>query len=380
MTSNSYTASRPSYARRGVSYKNQRGVSLIELMVSMVLALVISSALVTMYLSSRATSRLEEGMARVQEGGRFGMEFLGVDIRMAGYGGCKSDMDEGNVTFGQGNSVGCTGDVCNIGPPEAWANFDPDGLRAFRYTGGGTSNNLTDWTPALPADYFANGEVEPETDVIIIQRASDLTAFLNDDNPDNANIHVFSSGRLANEIVAGDILMVSDCQHADVFSATNVSEGGAKTTIAHSQGAENITNRLTHDYSDDAQLFLLLSRAYFIGEGASGEPALFRKEVRRGALETQELVEGVESMRVMIGVDTDATPDRIANVYQTPDLLTEDDWGGVTTVRAAVLVRTPTNVDPEINTHSFELVGDTVGPFNDKRRRHSFTATFQKRN
>ena len=351
--------------------RKHHGFTLVELMIAMTIGLIILAAVAQIFATSRGTYGLQEGMARVQEGGRFGIEFLSVDIRMAGYAGCNS-----NLTLGTPVDEECpSGTVCNIASPAtAPENFNPDGMQGHVYTGTGTA--LSDWTPALPSDYFSAGDVKAGTDVIIIQRASTLGVNLTGNTtPSNANIQFLNTAEIASQLSAGDVLMVSDCKGGDVFKATNVSSGAGKITIAHSSSS-NTQNKLTHSFGNDAELFKLVSRAYYIGTGASGEPALFRKDLITGVTTAQELIEGVEDMRVLYGEDTDA--DNVANIYWTASNVS--DWSNIASVRVGLLVRTPTGVDMEPDIKTYPVAGVSVGPFNDKRRRHAFTTTIQRRN
>lgn len=68
----------------------QRGLTLIELMVSLALGLLILSAVLYVYLGARNTYRVSDNLARVQESGRFALEFLSQDLRMTSYSGCRS--------------------------------------------------------------------------------------------------------------------------------------------------------------------------------------------------------------------------------------------------------------------------------------------------
>ena len=67
----------------------------------------------------------------------------------------------------------------------------------------------------------------------------------------------------------------------------------------------------------------LVSRAYFIGTGTGGEPSLMRKELTNAAasppIVARELVEGVEDMRILYGLDTDTTKDYVPNQYLHAD-------------------------------------------------------------
>jgi type IV pilus assembly protein PilW len=357
-----------------------KGFSLVELMVSMVIGLIILAALSQIFATSRGAYHLEEGMARVQESGRFAIEFLSQDIRMAGYAGCNSTGLSVGTVSGSGASTVCSTNFCNgVSPTSAAFDFNPDGIAGYRYTGGGSSNNLSDWTPNLPGAYFSNGQVKAGTDVIIIQRGSTInTNLTGNTTPDNANVQIIDTAELAGIITADTVLMVTDCKNGDVFRANNISSGSGKKTIAHTSG--NVSSHLTHKYGNDAELMTLISRAYYIGTGASGEPALKLKELTTtGTVVDSELVEGIEELRILYGEDMDVTADNVANRYRTADNVAS--WRRVMNARVGLLARTPVNVDAEPDNRSYTLVpGQTLAAKNDKRRRQLFSSTIQVRN
>lgn len=66
------------------SPKSQSGVTMIELLVSLVIGLAILTALSRVFSSSKSTYSLQTRMAALQENGRFAMAFLQRDIRNAG--------------------------------------------------------------------------------------------------------------------------------------------------------------------------------------------------------------------------------------------------------------------------------------------------------
>lgn len=356
-------------AKRGYA----AGFSLVELMVAVTLGLIILAAVAQIFVTSRNTYVHEEGLARVQEGGRFSMEFLATDIRMAGYKGCNSDSS--------------TGSVNNIANPATDAyQLLAGGIRGYRYTGSGTA--LTDWSPALPADFFSSGDVRAGTDVVVVQYASTLDTNLTGNmGATNANIQILSTAAVSSEIHADDILVISDCTSTDIFRATNVSSGSGTTTIAHSNSA-NSSNNLSKNYDTRASIMKLVSRAYYIGTGASGEPSLMRKELANAAasppaasppIVTQELVEGVQDMRILLGLETDTPKDYIPNQYVHANSASITNWGNVVSVRLALLLRTTTKVEGT-DTQTYDLNDTTVGPFNDNRRRHVFTSSIKLRN
>jgi len=83
---------------------------------------------------------------------------------------------------------------------------------------------------------------------------------------------------------------------------------------------------------------------YSIDDGAGGEPALFRQEYDADGTtdDRQELIEGIEEMQILYGVDT--TGDDHPNQYMTADLISTDfsvpiNWDEVMSVRLMLLVR-----------------------------------------
>lgn len=68
----------------------QRGLTLIELMIAMLLGVFLIGGVLQIFVSTKQTYRMQENLARLQENGRFAMNFLERDIRMAGYRSCLS--------------------------------------------------------------------------------------------------------------------------------------------------------------------------------------------------------------------------------------------------------------------------------------------------
>ncbi|MHB8744289.1 MAG: PilW family protein [Sulfuricaulis sp.] len=363
-TRNKHSPSRP-------APRLQTGFTMIELMVALTLGLILLAAVGQIYVTSRSSYTLQEALGQIQESGRFAMEFLTEDIRMAGYMGCNSSLTSvGTIAEVGGNAFGIA---------------LPGGVMGYTYTGSGTTANLSDWTPTLPSSFFNNGDVAPNTDVILIQRGSALNTNLTGNmNTNAANIQIATTTSIAGQLQAGDVLMISDCNNADVFTASNVSNGSGTTTIAHASNT-NSTNKLTSAYSTSATIMELVSRAYYIAPGTntpSGEPSLMRRELIYGVNPptTQELVQGVENMRILYGVVTPGSPPMV--VYDAANAVVGSNWSKVGSVRVGLLLRTPDhvlqNTDTEVFTGGTELVdGEIIPPPTtpDHRRRQVYKST-----
>ena len=274
--------------------------------------------------------------------------------------------------------------------------FNTGGIFGHRYACAAPSTctgGLAEWEPPLPIGYFAVGEVQMGSDVIVINRGSDLgTTLTGNLTPSNANIKVFDTTALAQEVKDGDILMVSDCKSADIFRVSNISGGSGIKTIVHS-GTNNISPpKLTHDYWGDARLMKLVTRVYYVGASATpGETSLFRKALGVGGdLDTEELVEGVEALKILYGIDTAAAGTPAVGTpaqYMQPKDVT--DWTKVVSVRLGMVVRTPGVVDTALDTKIYDVLDDTgtgtgtldnFDPPDDNRRRRVFNTTIRLRN
>lgn len=64
----------------------QKGLTLVELMIAISLGLLIVAAGLFIFLNSLKNTRLQDGVAQVQDGGIFGLEYLANQIRLANYG------------------------------------------------------------------------------------------------------------------------------------------------------------------------------------------------------------------------------------------------------------------------------------------------------
>lgn len=63
----------------------QRGLTLVEIMVALVISLFLLAGLLQMFIGTRQSSRVQENLSRVQETGRFAIDFIGRIVRLAGY-------------------------------------------------------------------------------------------------------------------------------------------------------------------------------------------------------------------------------------------------------------------------------------------------------
>lgn len=317
----------------------QAGFSLIELMIAITLGFVVIGALGTVFLGSRQSYRVQEGMSRLQENGRYALDLMARDIRQAGFLGCARDAT-----------------LANIVSPATDFNTYTAGITGYEST---LPNGLT------AAERIAG------TDIIKLQFGSAASVNLTG-NMGTTNANIQLSGN-PNNFVAGDVLFVTDCSNLDVFKATNVSQGGT-VTIAHSSSA-NSSNNLSKLYGPNAEVMLLQTAIYYVGNGVGGAPTLYRKRLVGSALTAgEELAEGVQDMQILYGEDVngDLAADRYLDATAIGSNMTN-----VVSVRLSLLMRSLDEIATEPVTYTFNGVTTTPA---DRFLRRVFSTTVTLRN
>ena len=330
--------------------RSQNGVTLVELMISLVIGLLILAGVTSVFFASRTTYTYNETLSRIQENGRLALESLSFDIRMAGFFGCgKADLIPINV-------------IANDPPIDKI-----DGGVAVRgYTYGDAGAAFVD---AGLLKGVAN------SDAIVIRRAS--PNLLNVDENlavDNANIKIKGN---PDGFEKDDVLLVTDCTVGDLFRVTNnpnddVDEGG-KVNLAHATGS-NSTNRLSKTYGPDAQVMRFEEIAFFVRQtdrrtkSGNAINALFR----RVNGQVQEIVDGVEDMRAFYALDNDVTN------FKAKEAIAATDWARVVAIRVHLLLSTQEPTLTEAQRYQFADDAEKGGT--DKVMRHEFTQVIALRN
>lgn len=363
-------------------WRAARGFTLVEVMVAVTIGLIILVAVAQIFATSRATYGLQEGLARVQENGRFGMEFLAHDLRMAGYAGCLNVNQalNTNAAFTASNGLNNPGNFENAFGPGLH-------IQGHDWVSAGT------WNPPLPAFLTTPTlQVAEESDVIVVRRAAEQSYRLTTAMAAPGTT-LFVPG--VADIEVDDIVLVADCNNVDVVQVTAEAVSGGIKSLEHDASGTpgNVANALAKNFGGDAEVMKLVTRVYYIGwrkDDNSNPPGLFMAEMSKGSIppafgSANELVENVDSMQIVYGEDT--TANGTANIYRLPAAVT--DWSRVVSVRLGLLVRTPDESGPDVDTKVHDVLGDGIaspndldnfGPSSDRRQRRVFATTVQLRN
>jgi len=343
--------------------RRQRGLSIMELMVSVAISIAVLSALIYVYVGSRGAYRTNEALARVQETGRFALEWIARDLRQAGFMGCLSRGVP--ITYYSNPKPGTL--------PFGTALYGYENGAGFVRTGTNPTNPTTidhlrgDVVLMQSVDFNTRARVVEDTDVI------------------NANIKIDDNPGF----IQGEFLVVTDCERAAVFTLT---PGGTANTLAH---AANVNGRLdTPDhrirpaYQARAQAFVARFGSgpvgYFIGTNRAGRPSLYRFGGSGANARAEEVVENVEDLEFLYGVDTNR--DGAVDSYLKADAVANDQWDNVTSVRISLVARsaepgaTPGAQVIYLRDEDGDTVVDAQAASTDRRLRQVFTTTVALRN
>jgi len=171
-------------------------------------------------------------------------------------------------------------------------------------------------------------------------------------------------------------MFIGNSQGCDLFQkGNNANANSIQRPASGTPGNKNPSTEWSQAYDDTMQIFLFDSTAYYIGNGIDGQPALRRTSFNTGAAVDEELVNGIEDMQLLYGVDTDG--DRTADNYVNATAVT--NWNRVVSVQVNLLATSlATNVidQPQVLPAPWDAMADP----GDNRIRRVFTTTVGIRN
>lgn len=337
-----------------------RGFTLVELMIAVTISLILLAGVTQIFISNKQTYRMNDALSRLQENARYAMHVLTSDLRMAGFVGCMDSTDPSKFES-------------TLNTPNAYQ-FDFNNLlQGYEATGTNT------WSPALDASFSAG--VLTGTDVVAIKHMDgNGVAIAEKKLTATGQIHVEPTSAFSE----GDVIMLADCEKASVFQVTNMQStaGGTRINVVHGNSAGyspgNSTPQINNNFDLDAKLARLVSTVYYIGTGASGQPALFRRTLNRTgstavAFQAEELIEGVENMQLLYGERTGGTTRFVAANSVA-------DMDAVVAIRLALLMKTTDTAATSVDTRTYDLAGTTIDPANEAVIRRVMTTTINIRN
>src|SRR5579872_2224204 len=373
-----------------------RGFSMVEMMIAIMLALVVTVAVVSVFVGSRAAYQSTTGVAAVTDGGRFAMSFIEDSARNAGWFACNhADV---NTSLDYLNWVGSPlqfdfryaiggFEATNTAPGDAFVQ------PATQVAGAGTGNWKAD--PAidpvtgtleftLDAEFTAATNNQVTNSDILVLRSS-----IPQVKPVYTTLDALTGAAILNVtgstgFQVGQIAAVSDCTKSAAFQISAIA-GGAPAVISFGGGIGppgNAQASLTRPFVAGAVVQPLTTYVYYIGIGQDGDAALRRLDLNGAngpaTFTDEELVPDVENMQVLYGVDT--TGALTATEYVTADQV--NDFANVVSIQIALLAASPPQTGQALSPvpQIYNLLGTQVTAPVDSRKRRVFTVTIALRN
>ena len=304
----------------------QRGVGLVEIMISLTLGLMVTGAIVQIYLTTKRQNDMQTSLTGRQESARFAAQIIQRDAQMAGFRGCLRDLGTVVNTLNDANTF-----LYDYG--QHVVGFD---------NAAGLPESITD--------------VVADTDVLTLRTVDDLGVELTVAMASNTDDPVTVDELDPLPFEPGDIALVADCTGAAVFQVDEYDPdtGAIKHVAAGTPGNADLS--LGRRFLAGAQVYRMRNTTYYIRESENGTgPALWR---RVGLEEPQELAEGIENMQVLYGEDTDG--DQAPDAYRTADAVV--DWGEVVSLQVALLAAGTQDRVADADPRTFMLLDEEVDP------------------
>lgn len=315
--------------------RTQRGVTLIELMVALVLGLIVTGAALALFIANRQTYLATESLGYLQESAGTAFELMSRDLREAAGNPCDGSVEVVNVLNN---------------PASSWYTDFAAGMRGY---GGNTP---------FPDAAFGTGKGQrvSGTEAVELKSAVANGVTIVSHVPVSAQFQVNTK---AHGLHTGDIAMACDFNHAAIFQVTNA-QPGVNTTIVHNTGGSvspgNCTKGLGSplactaigtsyefgcrfgglDPAIDCKLAenrwtatiaKLKAARWYVGYNGRGGTSLYRSMLRNNAgvlaIDRDEVADGVANMALAYLVDGSPSYVQAASV---------GDWTRVVAIRIDV--------------------------------------------
>lgn len=356
----------------------QKGFSLIELMIAMVIGLVLLGGIISVFSSSRKSFDLTQDISVVQQGARYSIDEISRNIRIAGFQGCA---------------------INGVAESEVQAQVSPtDNLFSTFIQGAEVTNS--EWTPARHP-MLNNLSPEPivGSDVLMVQYGSPNTSSLALPMANLSSPLTLADNNAG--LSAGDLVIISDCLTSDLFRISTAVSSGAAMTITHT-ATQNTSGNLRKIYSpgtsaaiNTTTLMKFNFTTYYVGDtgrtNTDGDAIYSLYSYDIAAIDAAngkptELIEGVENMQLLYGVRS-STNNTIR--YVSSDSSNYDQTL-IESVQLGLLIASAEASTDNADDKTYDLLGTTIPPgtpggstpahAEDHRIRMAFSSTIKVRN
>jgi type IV pilus assembly protein PilW len=328
----------------------QRGFSLVEMMVALVITLILLAGIGQIFLSSKKSFLIQDSLGRLQENGRYAMETLTQDVRRAGFWGGNAD-----ITAIEDHTPGGASNANKIATDDGSCT-DVNWSRMLTHRIFGKNDTRADYS-CLPSDTTHKG------DILVLRYAAPWEV----------------GDTTTPKFIKDQYYVRSSLFEGRLFKCSgDGAVGGGDGACVESTG-----------YPIDAPAVRtaeLVSHGYFIHASptvpdrcpdAGTVPSLYRMSLVSGALAAEEIAYGVDDFQVQYGLDTDN--DNSVDSFVDAPAAGDANWGRVIAARIWLLVRAECPETGFTNASTYTMAGVNYTP-NDKYRRQLYTSTIRLRN
>lgn len=379
--------------------KQEKGITLVELMVAMTVGLFMTAGIISLFAGNQQANRASESVALVQENGRFLMEYFTQVLRQAGSLGCQRasmlQAKASDPTWMASQLLTTPDNQPNI---KNILNLTATGATAS--AGCITNQTVLSWLFNYNNvyDYAANGvivnspQIEglegngttllssaqsaglisllvgtggilanafKDQDVLVTRGVSGRAASVKTHANSTSNLVVFNNNGALKD---NDLAIVSTCKYATIFQIDTAGTGtDAEISIDCNKsgqcpgkcpGNSDTSDDFQHVFANMvtgtptegdaiAAVYPLVTRIFYLADNVQGIPSLYVKENMSPA---KQLVSGVYAMQILYGTNSlapscDANNDPTISAYQTADAVSE--WNYVNAVKISFVLGSP---------------------------------------
>lgn len=333
----------------------QHGLSIVELLISLVLGLVLVGGVISVFIASEETNRDTMQQSEIQENARFALGFIASDVKMAGFLGQFTGnrmQTASNVTFD--SSVGNFTTDCSNG----------DNNASLPNLNAGTQFYLL-WATETDSSNMLDCITDAKTNTGLLQ----FKRFFGE--------MATSQGTDANGVL----------NNADINKDNRIYALANANSIAFFQDDDGTMPQFST--IKGGEVWQYQHRVYFIANteryGAT-IPVLKRKVLKTVSnaprMESEELVEGIEDIRFMIGLDTNGSgaPNRYVGASDMTSAMWQSGTGRIVSIKIYVLARAISEDSNYINSKTYDLGDVTFTAPDDHFRRLLLVKTVALRN
>ena len=342
---------------------SQAGFSLVEILISLVISAFILSGTIQLYVSGLSSLQVGEGISTLQNDARLALMLLEEDMRLVSYQGCSDPYS--NVISTSANTLHANS--------SSISNLLENGLQAYEV-------DNSNWAVGTPLAASGINAIVGSDVVTVMFAAATATPLSEPMTTANGMISIADN---PNGISVGDLLMISSCNSATLFRATDVTATNP-VKIKHEQVAGDGGNsRASFNtvFDSTSTVHQFVQNTYFVGDNIRGMRALHRMD-RDGNI--VEMVEGVENMQILYGqrdasgTESNLNDDLVRYVAADDANLKIEE---VDRILLSLLISTPSEISGVNNPSTFDLLGEAIAPGdNEEKMRKVFRHVIHLRN